>query len=169
MKELKNLQDLLYHEIQVLYSGESLLEKALPRMIKNARHPVLKEALSKHLRETEHQKDVLQAIAKQLDIDVKGDSNASMKGLIAEGEKVMHKDATDEAMDAAIICGAQKIEHYEIAGYGTAAYYAELLGHASVAQQLRQVLMEEQECDTKLNALAKSTINQKAMTTTAQG
>jgi ferritin-like metal-binding protein YciE len=81
---------------------------------------------------------------------------------LAEGEKVMAKDATDEGMDAALIAGAQKIEHYEISGYGSAAHYAEMLGHEGIAQRLRLTLEEEQQADTKLNFLAKNLINQRA-------
>ncbi|MEJ7681375.1 MAG: DUF892 family protein [Segetibacter sp.] len=112
--------------------------------------------------ETKVHKQRLEEAAKYLKIDPDGDGNPSMKGLIAEGEKVMHKDATHEALDAALIAGAQKIEHYEISGYGTAAHLAEARGLTDVAGILRQTLHEEQATDTKLNDLAKTTINRKA-------
>ena len=162
MSELKDLNDLLYHEIQVLYSGEELLVAALPRMIEKAQDSSLKAAFTQHLDETKQQIERLKQAAELLNIKYEGDGNPSMKGLIAEGEKVMHKDATPEAMDAALICGAQKIEHYEISGYGTAAHLADGLGFKVVADLLRQTLQEEQNTDTKLNDLAKNNINRKA-------
>ncbi len=85
-----------------------------------------------------------------------------MKGIIEEGEKVMAKDVTDEALDAALIAGAQKVEHYEISGYGSAAHYAEMLGYEAVAAKLRMILEEEQQADTKLNFMAKNLIDQRA-------
>ncbi|GGK82328.1 ferritin-like domain-containing protein [Rufibacter glacialis] len=163
MAELKTLQDLLSHEVQVLYSAERLIMVGLPRMIEKAHSQQLKSAFTTHLEETKVQAERLERIAAQLGVSPEGDGNPSMKGLIAEGEKTMHKDATPEVMDASLICGAQKIEHYEISGYGTAAYLAEELGLTEVAQLLRMSLEEEQKTDTLLNNLAKNNINQKAM------
>lgn len=163
MKELKDLTDLLGHEVQVLYNGEVLLIAALPRMIKKANNEALKAALSQHLEETQTHKQRLERAAKLLGIDPDGDGNPSMKGMIAEGEKVFHKDASPETLDAAIIAGAQKIEHYEIAGYGSAAYFAEELALQSVADLLKQTLQEEKATDAKLNDLAKSNINPKSV------
>jgi ferritin-like metal-binding protein YciE len=86
-----------------------------------------------------------------------------MKGILEEGEMVMHKDATDEAMDATLIAGAQKAEHYEISGYGSAACYAEMRGYEGIAKRLRLTLEEEQQADIKLNAMAKNLINIRAL------
>ncbi|MBN9481931.1 MAG: DUF892 family protein [Bacteroidetes bacterium] len=102
-----------------------------------------------HLAETDQHKVVLELICKQLNIDPAGDPNPGMKGILEEGDMVTAKDATDEAMDAALIAGAQKIEHYGISGYGSAAYYAEMLGYDGIAQRLRLTLAEEQDADTK--------------------
>lgn len=162
MKELKNIYDLLFHEIQVLYAAEELLIAGITRMMGKAKDDTLKAAFKQHLAETKVHKERLEEVAKHLGIEVEGDGNPSMKGLIAEGEKVMHKDATHEALDAALIAGTQKIEHYEISGYGTAAHYAKLRGLTDIAKVLRQTLEEEQATDTKLNNLAKSTIYRKA-------
>lgn len=162
MADLKNLQDLLHHEIQVLYSAENQLIKAMPRMAEKAHDQQLKNALEMHLEQTKQQKERLKQAADFLGIDPDGDKCEAMAGLIAEGEVVMHKDATKEALDAAIICGAQKIEHYEIAGYGTAAHLAEGLGLNEVHQLLSQTLNEEKNTDEKLNRLAIGNINQKA-------
>jgi len=162
MAELKTLPDLLTHEIQCLYNAEQLLIAAIPRMAEKAQDEQLKAAFMQHLEETKIHQERLEQVAKLMNISPSGDGNPAMKGLIAEGEKVMHKDATPETMDAALICGAQKIEHYEISGYGTAAHLALGLGLDEVHRILNQTLQEEQATDTKLNNLAKSNINRKA-------
>lgn len=163
MKEIKNLQDLFYHELQVLWSGESMLLEALPVMIEKAKHEGLKNMFRMHLAETEQHKVAIEMICKQLEVDPTDDFNPGLQGILAEGDKVMAKDASDEAMDAALIAGAQKVEHYEISGYGTAACYAEMLGYEGIAQRLRLTLAEEQQADTKLNFLAKNIINARAL------
>lgn len=162
MTEIKNLEDLFYHELQVLWSAENMLVEAMPQMIAKAKNEGLKNLLRLHLAETDQHKVALELICKQLGIDPQGDFNPGMEGILDEGEMVMAKDATDEAMDAALIAGAQKVEHYEISGYGSAACYAEMLGYEGIAQRLRLTLAEEQQADTKLNFLAKNIINPRA-------
>jgi ferritin-like metal-binding protein YciE len=162
MNAITNLEDLFYHEIQVLWSAEKMLVEAMPSMIERARNEGLKNLLALHHAETQQHKTALEAICKQLEIDPEGDFNPGMKGVLEEGNKVMAKEATDEAMDAALIAGAQKVEHYEISGYGSAAHYAEMLGYEGIAQRLRLTLEEEQQADTKLNFLAKNLINLRA-------
>ncbi|HWA34447.1 MAG TPA: DUF892 family protein [Cyclobacteriaceae bacterium] len=162
MEQIRNLEDLFYHELQVLWSAEKMLVEAMPKMIAKAKNEGLKNLLRLHLAETDQHKVALEAICKQLDIDPKDDFNPGIKGILDEGEKVMAKDATDEGMDAALIAGAQKIEHYEISGYGSAAYYAEMLGYEGISKRLRLTLEEEQQADTKLNFLAKNIINPRA-------
>jgi ferritin-like metal-binding protein YciE len=110
MTEIKNLTDLFYHELQVLWSAEKMLVEKMPAMIERARHEGLKNLLALHLAETDQHKVALEAICKQLQIDPQGDFNPGMKGILEEGEMVMHKEATDEAMDATLIAGAQKVE-----------------------------------------------------------
>jgi|SRR6476661_6120318 len=162
MKELKDLRDLLCHEIQVLHNGEKLILKGLERMISKAHNPELKAMFEKHFNETEMHISRLEQVAGLLDLKPSGDDSAGIKGLIAEAEKTIHKDASPEVLDAALIAGAQKIEHYEIAGYGTALCYAQELGNHPVANILMQTLEEEQATDTLLNNLAKQKINMKA-------
>jgi len=162
MTEIKNLEQLFYHELQVLWSAEKMLTEAMPEMIERAKHTGLKKNLAMHLAETDQHKAALELICRQLGIDPEGDFNPGMKGILEEGKKVMAKDATDEAMDAALIAGAQKVEHYEISGYGSAVYYAEMLGYDGITQRLRLTLAEEQDADTKLNFLAKELINPRA-------
>jgi ferritin-like metal-binding protein YciE len=166
MKEIKNLTELFYHEIQAMWSAERLLVDAMPEMINRASNLGLKKSLALHLAETEQHLATMEFLAKQFEIPPDGDFNQGIKGILEEGQMVMSKDATADAMDAALIAGAQKVEHYEISGYGTAACYAEMLGHTAVAQKLRSILKEEQQADTKLNFLAKSLINEKALQAT---
>ena len=138
--------------------------EAMPRMIDRAKNEGLKNLLRYHLAETDQHKVALEAICKTLGIEPQGDFNPGMKGILEEGEMVMAKDATDEGMDAALIAGAQKVEHYEISGYGSAAHYAEMLGYEGISKRLRLTLEEEQQADTKLNFLAKNIINPRAKT-----
>jgi ferritin-like metal-binding protein YciE len=163
MKQIKNLEDLFYHELQVLWSAENLILEALPKMIERAKNEGLRNLLAAHQAETDQHKVALEMICKQLGIDPQGDFNPGIKGILEEGEKVMAKDATDEGMDAALIAGAQKVEHYEISGYGSAAHYAEMLGHDAIGKRLRLTLEEEQQADTKLNFLAKNLVNKRAL------
>jgi ferritin-like metal-binding protein YciE len=161
MKELRNLKDLLCHEIQVMYSFEKLSIAGLERMVKKATNQELKAAFQQHLEETKIQVERLEEVAKMMDIPPEGDGNPSIKGLIAEGENVMHKDSNPETLDATLIAGAQKIEHYEISGYGSAIHYAKELGLNNVAEILIKTLEEEKATDLKLNILAETKINQK--------
>jgi ferritin-like metal-binding protein YciE len=161
MKKLKNLKDLLCHEVQALYSAEELLVSGIKRMFAQANNLELKAAFQQHLEETKIHIERLLEVSRILNIDPEGDSNPAMKGLIAEGEKAMDKESNAETMDAALIVAAQKIEHYEIAGYGSATYYAEELGLYDVANLLQKTLAEEKATDKKLNMLAKDKINAK--------
>lgn len=162
MTELKNLEDLFFHELQVLWSAESLLVEAMPKMIERAKNQGLKLLLGQHLAETKQHQTALEMICRELNIDPKGDFNPGMKGILEEGNMAMAKDATDEAMDATLIAGAQKVEHYEISGYGTAGYLATTLGYEGIAARLYLTLAEEQDADTKLNFLAKDLVNPRA-------
>ena len=161
--KLESLDDLLEMQLKDLYSAENQLVKALPKMAAEAKDGRLRQGFERHLRETENQVARLEQIGKAMDIDLGGHTCKAMEGLIAEGNETMSENATDEVMDAALIAASQRIEHYEIAGYGTAAHYAERLGQNEAASLLRQSLEEEQLTDTKLNDLAKNYLNQKAM------
>lgn len=159
MKQLTNLYDLLNHEIQMLHNVEKWQIAALPRMIKKTSNPRLQEAFQQHLEDTKVHKQRLEVISKILNIDPAGEGNPAIKGMIAEGEKIIHKNATPETRDAALIATAQKIEHYEIAGYGTAAYVAQQLGLMRIGELLDITLQEEQATDTILNIIAKAEVN----------
>jgi ferritin-like metal-binding protein YciE len=160
--KLETLDDLFEMQLKDLYSAESQLVKALPLMAEKAKDGRLRAGFTKHLKETETQVQRLEKIGKLLDIDLGGHTCKAMAGLIAEGQETMSERATEEVMDAALIAAAQRIEHYEISGYGTAAHFAERLGQEKAADLLRQTLDEEQLTDTKLNDLAKNYINKKA-------
>ncbi|GAA3937135.1 ferritin-like domain-containing protein [Hymenobacter algoricola] len=160
--KLNSLDDLLHEQLRDLYSAESQLVKALPDMADTAKDARLKQAFQTHLQETKNQVARLEQIGRDLKIDLSGHTCKAMEGLLKEGKDMMHENASDEVKDAGLIASAQRVEHYEIAGYGTAAHYAERTGHAAAAGLLRQTLHEEQSTDTKLNDLAKNYINEKA-------
>ncbi|QIX60194.1 ferritin-like domain-containing protein [Hymenobacter sp. BT18] len=160
--KLETLDDLFEMQLKDLYSAENQLLKALPLMAEKAKDGRLRAGFSKHLHETETQVKRLERIGKALNLDLEGHTCKAMAGLIAEGQETMSERATEEVMDAALIAAAQRIEHYEISGYGTAAHFAGRLGHEQAAELLRQTLDEEQLTDTKLNDLAKNYLNRKA-------
>ncbi len=161
-EKLETLDDLFEMQLKDLYSAEQQLTKALPQMASVAKDGRLRKGIERHIRETESQVARLEQIGKDLELDLSGHTCKAMEGLIAEGQETMSENATEEVMDAALIAASQRIEHYEISGYGTAAHFAERLGHTEAAGLLRQTLEEEQLADTKLNDLAKNYINAKA-------
>ena len=161
--KLETLDDLLEMQLKDLYSAETQLVKALPLMAAKAKDGRLRAGFTKHLHETERQVERLEKIGEALKIDLTGHTCKAMASLVAEGQETMSERATEEVMDAALIAAAQRIEHYEISGYGTAAHFAERLGHTQAADLLLQTLDEEQLTDTKLNDPAKNYLNAKAL------
>ncbi|OON68754.1 ferritin-like domain-containing protein [Hymenobacter sp. CRA2] len=161
--KLNSLEDLFAEQLKDLYSAETQLVKALPMMAQEASDPRLRQAFETHLQETQDQVSRLEQIGRSLNLDLGGHTCKAMQGLVAEGKETLSEDATEEVKDAALIAASQRIEHYEISGYGTARHFAERLGHAEAAALLSQTLQEEQLTDTKLNDLAKGFINQRAM------
>jgi ferritin-like metal-binding protein YciE len=153
--KLESLEELLIHELQDLYSAETMLIKALPKMAQKASSPQLKTAFETHLQQTEGHKRRLDQIFDELrDIDREDKKCKGLEGIIKEGEEVIKADAEPEVRDAALISAAQRVEHYEIAAYGTVRTYAQLLGRNNWAQLLQQTLDEEKQTDQKLNDLA---------------
>ena len=161
-EKLLNLKDLLHYELRDLYSGETQLIEALPKMAEAASDPQLKEAFNAHLNETRAQRERLDEIGKLLGIDMKGEKCEAMAGLIKEGEEIIKSKSTPEIKDAGLIGAAQRVEHYEIAGYGTAKNFAQQLDLREVAEIINLIESEEKDADDKLNRLAKESINQKA-------
>jgi ferritin-like metal-binding protein YciE len=157
--KLNTLEDLLLHELKDLYSAENQLLKALPKMAKAADHEDLRAAFEEHLEQTEGQVDRLDQIAELLGKKLTGHTCKAMKGLIEEGSELISEDAHPAVKDAGLIGAAQRVEHYEIAGYGTARTLAEHLGHDEIVELLEETLAEEKETDVKLTELAESSIN----------
>ena len=149
-------------ELQALWSAENLLTEAMPLMIKTASNLGLKKNLALHLAETDQHKMAIQAICKQFGYDHEGDENEEVKNLLTEGERAVNTQVSQNNVDAAIIAGAIKIEHYEIEQYEVIADQAEALGYEGVAQRLRLTLEEERQADAKLNFLEKELVKQSA-------
>jgi ferritin-like metal-binding protein YciE len=165
MAEARNpLQELLTHELKDLYSAENQLVKALPKMAKAATSPELRRAFERHLEETRRQVQRLDQIGQELDIKLTGMKCKGMEGLIEEGKELLDEDFEDDVLDAGLIGAAQRVEHYEIAGYGTARAHADKLGLTRTAKLLQQTLDEEAATDRKLTDLAETIVNVEAMT-----
>lgn len=161
--KLKDMNSLLVHEIKDLMSAEKQLTKALPKMAKAATHPKLREAIESHLMETEAQLARLEDICKDLGIAPRSEHCAGMEGLIKEGTDVLEQEGADPAVkDAAIIAAAQRVEHYEIAAYGSARAFAEQLKLDKIAKTLQKTLDEEGAADKKLTSIAESIVNANA-------
>ena len=157
--EMQDLQDLFIDQLRDLYNAEKQLVKALPKMAKKASDEELKQAFATHLEETKGHVDRLEQIFEKLGKRPSGKTCKAMKGLVEEGQEAMEEDATPEVLDAALIAAAQRVEHYEMAGYGTVRSYAKLLGNNEAAKLLQQTLDEEGNADKKLTKLAESAIN----------
>lgn len=151
-------------ELKDLYSAESQLLTPLPKMAKAASAPQLNKAFKDHLKETEGQVRRLETIFEKLGTSPKGKKCKAMEGLIEEGKETISEDGDPSIKDAALIAAAQRVEHYEMAGYGCARTYARLLGHDDAADLLQETLDEEGSADKKLTKLAETVINIKAAT-----
>jgi ferritin-like metal-binding protein YciE len=149
-----SLQELYVDELKDIYSAEKQITKALPKMAKAASSPDLKAGFEEHLQQTQGQIERLEQVFAELGEKPTGKKCAGMEGLLKEGAEVMGEDFSDEVMDAALIAAAQRVEHYEIAAYGTVCAYADLLGHSEQASLLRETLDEEKETDQKLTELS---------------
>ena len=161
--KLKTLHDLYIDELKDLYSAEHQLLKALPKMAKAASDSQLAKAFTGHLTETKGQVERLEKIFKKLDVSPRGKTCKAMEGLLEEGKEVMAEDADPTVMDAALIAAAQRVEHYEMAGYGCVRTFARLLGYEEAADLLQETLDEEGAADKKLTKLAETVINVEAV------
>jgi len=162
--KLDSLQKLYIEELRDLYNAENQLVKALPKMAKHASHQELKQAFEDHLEQTKEHVERLDEIFKRLDEKPTGKTCKAMKGLIEEGSEYLEKDGDESVLDAALIGAAQRVEHYEIAGYGTVRTFANMLGENQAAELLQQTLDEEGETDKLLTELAESVVNVEAPT-----
>jgi ferritin-like metal-binding protein YciE len=159
---LDSLHDLYVDELKDLYNAENQLLKALPKMAKNASAPELKAAFEEHLEVTRTQVERLERIFKGLGASPRGKKCQAMEGLVEEGKELIEEGGEPAVLDAALISAAQKVEHYEMAGYGCVRTYARLLGYGDAAALLQETLDEEGEADKKLTELAETVINVEA-------
>ena len=157
--ELDTLKDLYIHELKDLFSAEQQLIKALPKMAKAASNKELATGFQQHLEQTKEHAQRLQQILSSHKQTTRGSKCKGMEGIVAEGAEMIEEEADIEVKDAGLIAAAQRVEHYEMAGYGTARAYAELVGDSEGANLLQTTLEEERQTDQKLTELAKSAIN----------
>jgi ferritin-like metal-binding protein YciE len=160
---MKNgLHELFLNELADIYSAEQQLTKALPKMAKSAASPELRSAFEAHLGETKNQVLRLERAFESLAEALPSHKCKAMKGIIAEGKEVLGEYEGTECVDAALICAAQKVEHYEIATYGCLCTWADMMGHAQALQLLKENLSEEKAADEKLTTIAKARANMEA-------
>src|SRR5437763_13682958 len=164
--KLNTLQKLYTDELRDLYNAENQLLKALPKMAKAASSEELREAFENHLEQTETHVARLEEVFEDLDEKPKGKTCHGMKGLIEEGSEILEEDGEESVLDAGIIVAAQKVEHYEIASYGSVRTFANLLGKDEEARLLQSTLNEESETNEILNRLAESIVNPEAVSET---
>ena len=160
--ELETLRDLYIDELKDLYSAEKQLVKAIPKMVKAAKHPELKKAFEAHLRQTEGQVKRLEKVFGELEASPRGKKCVGMEGLIEEAQELIKEKPEPDVLDAGLISKAQHVEHYEMAGYGTVRTYAQQLGETRQAQLLQETLDEEGAADKLLTSLAERSINLEA-------
>ena len=161
--KLESLKDLYLEQLRDLYSAETQLVDALPKMAEKASASDLRKGFQDHLRQTEEHVRRLERIFQDLKESPKGKECEGMKGLVKEGQEMMKMKGEPAAIDAGLIAAAQRVEHYEIAGYGTVRTYAELLGKENHVTLLEQTLREEEETDERLTELAESHVNEEAL------
>jgi len=163
MPKVATMENLFLNEIRDLYDAEKQLTKALPKMAKAASSNELKQAIEEHLQETKNQVERLEQVFESIDQKASGKKCAAMTGLIQEGEEIIASTTDSAVRDAGIIAAAQKVEHYEMSGYGSARTFAQMLGHEDAASLLEETLQEEKNADRKLNDIAESQVNAHAM------
>jgi ferritin-like metal-binding protein YciE len=151
---VENLEELFVHELKDILDGERQITKALPKMAKATESEELKAAFEEHLRVTEEQIGRLETIFESMDKAARGKHCPGIEGIIKEGSETIKENDTGPALDAALIAGAQKVEHYEIASYGTLVEWAKILGKDDAVELLQQTLAEEKETDETLTTIA---------------
>ncbi len=162
MAKMSSLKDLFIDELKDVYSAEKQILVALPKMAKATKNPQLQRAFQEHLQQTQTQKERLDQIFEMLGSNAGRKKCAGMEGIISEGQELMDAKPAPEVLDAGLIASAQKVEHYEIAAYGTLRTFARTLGNQQAAGLLQQTLNEEGETDKKLTVLAEHGANQEA-------
>jgi ferritin-like metal-binding protein YciE len=162
MAEAGTLHDAFIDELRDSYDAERQLTKALTKLAKAARSPLLREAFESHLEETQGQIERLEQVFESLDEKPRGKHCEGIAGIIEEGKSILEGDFDDDAMDACLIAAGQRAEHYEMAAYGTLVAWARAMGHSEAADLLQETLNEEKAADEKLSSLAEGGINQGA-------
>jgi len=168
MAGIDSLDSLFQDELKDIYDAEKQITKALPKMIKKASAEELKEAFAEHLQQTAQHIERLEQVFEQLDMPARGKKCIGVQNLIKEGQEMMAEANDDDTLDALMIAAAQKIEHYEIASYGTLRVWADILGHSDSASLLEETLEEEKDTDHRLTAIAESFVNREAADTSDQ-
>jgi ferritin-like metal-binding protein YciE len=162
MPSVDTIENLFVEELKDLYSAEHQITKTLPKLVKAATSPDLKKAFEHHLKETEGQIERLDKAFEILGVSPKGKTCDGMKGILSEGAEVLQETSAGDIRDAALISAAQRVEHYEMAGYGSVRAYAEQLGQKEIAGLLQDTLEEEKAADKKLTEIAQ-TVNVRAL------
>jgi ferritin-like metal-binding protein YciE len=160
---MNSLKELFEEEIKDLYNAEKQITKALPKMIKAASNQQLKEGMQRHLIQTEEHARRLEEVAKLCGFRPTGKVCKAMQGLVEEANEVLKEGKPSPVLDAALIASAQRVEHYEIAGYGTAIQFAKLLGHTEAMNLMLQTIKDEEATDQKLTQIAESQVNTEAL------
>jgi len=160
--KLENLNALFVQQLRDLYSAENQLIDALPKLADGAKDASLKKAFENHLKETRQHAERIEKIMEELGEKVTGETCKAMKGLVAEGAEMLKTDAEEDVMDAGLIADAQRVEHYEIAAYGTVCAFAKELGLDSAKTLLEKTLEEEKNANEKLNEIALKKVNARA-------
>jgi ferritin-like metal-binding protein YciE len=163
MPDMNTLQDLFEDELRDVYDAEKQIIKALPKLIKSASDESLKEALAAHLDETRTHVERLEQVFDALELKPRGKHCAGIAGILEEGSDLIGEDGADAVLDAGIIAGCQRVEHYEITAYGTLMAWAKLLGYKDALSLLKQNEQEEKAADMKLSKIAESSVNQEAL------
>ena len=169
MAEMGTLHDAFVDELRDTYDAEKQLTKALPKMVKAANSPDLRAAFEAHLEETQQQVERLEQVFASLDEKARGKHCDGMAGIVEEGKAIMEEDFDEMTADACLIAAAQRVEHYEMAAYGTLVAWAKAMGHTEAADLLQETLDEEKAADEKLSSLAEGGINQEAAETAHAG
>lgn len=163
MSKITTLEEAFVHELSDIYSAEKQLTKALPKLAKATTNPELAEGFLQHLEETQGQIERIDQVVEQLGIKLKRIKCLAMEGLVAEGQEIVEEIEKGPVRDAMLITGAQKVEHYEIASYGSLITVAQSLGYTEAAELLKETLAEEKATDEKLSQIALSRVNQEAL------
>src|SRR4030095_8419744 len=169
MAEMGTLHDAFVDELRDSYDAEKQLTKALPKMAKAAHSPILREAFESHLEETRQQVERLEQVFESLDEKPRGKHCDGMAGIVEEGQSIMEEDFDEMTADACLIAAAQRVEHYEMAAYGTLVAWAKVMGHTEAADLLQETLDEEKAADEKLSSIAEGGINQDAADAANEG